>query len=232
MSDILNANFGVLDVTHLALKQLIICVFSSLIIGFIISLVYMITHRKEGYIGSYVLTMIMLPATITLIILVIGDSTAAALGLLGAFSLVRFRSAPGDPKDIAYIFFAMSMGLACGIGYIGYSFIFTVILGIVLIVLQATRFGQPTTSQMTLKITIPENLNYIGLFDKVLAENTMSWKLRRVKTVDFGALYEVVFYIQMKDGVDQKGFIDAIRALNGNLTVTLVMRDYTEFLDM
>lgn len=231
MLDFFNANFGILDISHLSLKQLMICIFSSLLIGFIISLVYMLTHRKEGYISSYVMTVIILPATITLIILVIGDSTAAALGLLGAFSLVRFRSAPGDPKDIAYIFFAMSMGLACGIGYIGYSFIFTIILSAVLIIIQITKYGQPTTSQMTLKITIPENLNYIGLFDDVLAENTLAWKLRRVKTVDFGALYEVVFYIQMKENVDQKSFIDAIRALNGNLTVTLVMRDYSEFVD-
>lgn len=208
-----------------------ICIFSSLLIGFIISLIYIMSHKREGYIGSYVMTMIILPATITLIILVIGDSTAAALGLLGAFSLVRFRSVPGDPKDIAYIFFAMSMGLACGIGYIGYSFIFTIILGAVILVIQLTKYGQPSTSQMTLKITIPENLNYIGLFDKVLEENTVAWRLRRVKTVDFGALYEVVYYIQMKNDIDQKSFIDSIRSLNGNLTVTLIMRSYSELID-
>ena len=97
--------------------EFFLCVGAALVIGFLISLIYIVTHRKEGYSQSYVLTMIMLPTIVSLILLLI-NTTAGALSLAGAFTLVRFRSVAGDPKDIAYIFFAMAAGVACGIGYI------------------------------------------------------------------------------------------------------------------
>lgn len=140
-----------------------ICVGTALLIGFLISLVYIFCHRKEGYSQSYVLTMIMLPTIVSLILLLI-NTTAGALSLAGAFTLVRFRSVPGDPKDIAYIFFAMASGTACGMGYVGFAIVFFIILGLVMFVLSEIKFGGCKTHHMTLKITIPENLDYQGVF--------------------------------------------------------------------
>lgn len=205
----------------------ILCLVASLILGFLISAIYMITHKKEGYAQSYVLTMIMLPPIVTIILLLI-NTTAGALSLAGAFTLVRFRSVPGDPKDIAYIFLSMAAGVACGIGYIGYAVVFFALMGIVIFVLSVVNFGGCKIRHMTLKIAIPENLDYQGAFDPVLKKYTSFYKLRRVKTTNFGTLFELIYSVDVREDIDQKKFIDELRALNGNLTINLVFFKYDD----
>lgn len=204
-----------------------LCVGAALVLGFLISLIYIVTHRKEGYSQSYVMTIIMLPSIIALILLLI-NSTAGALTLAGAFTLVRFRSVPGDPKDIAYIFYSMATGVACGIGYIAFALVFFIVLGAVMFVLSETNFGGSKSRHMTLKITIPENLDYQGVFDPVLNRYTNFHKLRRVKTTNFGTLFELIYSVDINDDVDQKKFIDELRALNGNMTINLVFFRYDD----
>ncbi|MGN0612395.1 MAG: DUF4956 domain-containing protein [Porcipelethomonas sp.] len=209
------------------LGKFIICIVSAIVLSMLVSALYIMTHKKEGYNRSYVMSIVMLPSIVCIIILLIND-TSKALGLAGAFSLVRFRSVPGDPKDIAYIFYAMAIGVSCGLGYIAFAALFIILLSAFILILNAVKYGTPSTSSMTLKITVPENLNYQGLFDKVLDENTASWRLNRVKTVDFGTLFDLVYSIEMKNDVDQKKFIDSIRTLNGNLNVTLILYKYDD----
>lgn len=208
-------------------KEFFLCVGAALVIGFLISLIYIVTHRKEGYSQSYVLTMIMLPTIVSLILLLI-NTTAGALSLAGAFTLVRFRSVPGDPKDIAYIFFAMASGVACGIGYVGFGIIFFIILGAVMFILSEFDFGGTKRRHMTLKITIPENLDYQGAFDPVLRSYTQFYKLRRVKTTNFGTLFELIYSVDVNEDIDQKKFIDELRALNGNMNINLVFFKYDD----
>ncbi|WP_028518442.1 DUF4956 domain-containing protein [Ruminococcus flavefaciens] len=207
--------------------EFFLCVGAALVIGFLISLIYIVTHRKEGYSQSYVLTMIMLPTIVSLILLLI-NTTAGALSLAGAFTLVRFRSVAGDPKDIAYIFFAMAAGTACGIGYIGFAIVFFIILGIVMFILSETDFGGCKKRHMTLKIAIPENLDYQGVFEPVLSRYTTFHKLRRVKTTNFGTLFELIYSVDVLDNIDQKKFVDELRALNGNMTINLVFFKYDD----
>ena len=204
-----------------------ICVISSIILGVLTSLIYMITRRKEGYSQSYVMTMIMLPAIVALILLLI-NTTYGALSLAGAFTLVRFRSVPGDPRDIAYIFYSMATGVACGMGYIGFAVVFFLILGAILFISDTINFGGCKINHMTLKITIPENLDYKGVFDPVLSKYTTFYKLRRVKTTNFGTLFELIYSIDVKDEINQKQFIDELRALNGNLNINLVLFKYDD----
>lgn len=208
-------------------KEFFLCVGAALVIGFLISLIYIVTHRKEGYSQSYVLTMIMLPTIVSLILLLI-NTTAGALSLAGAFTLVRFRSVPGDPKDIAYIFFAMASGVACGIGYVGFGIVFFIILGAVMFILSEFDFGGTKRRHMTLKITIPENLDYQGAFDPVLRNYTQFYKLRRVKTTNFGTLFELIYSVDVNEDIDQKKFIDELRALNGNMNINLVFFKYDD----
>ncbi len=214
--------------------QVLTCIVTALVLGILIGLVYMFTHRKTGYTQSYVFTMPMLSSLVATIILMMCLLTNGTLGLTasisltGAFSLVRFRSVPGDPRDIAYIFFAMAMGTVCGIGFVGYACLVFLILAALLIVFNLLDFAAPKTQDMTLKITIPENLNYNGLFDKVFEKYTTSFVLRRVKTTDFGTLFDLIYSIRVKTDADQKKFIDEIRALNGNLNVTLVLYKYDD----
>jgi hypothetical protein len=220
-------NNSVATLATISAGEFFLCVGAALILGVLISIIYMITHRKEGYSQSYVLTMIMLPTIVALILLLI-NTTAGALSLAGAFTLVRFRSVAGDPKDIAYIFFAMATGTACGIGYVGFAIVFFIILGIVMFALAEINFGGSKSRHMTLKITIPENLDYQGVFEPVLNRYTTFHKLRRVKTTNFGTLFELIYSVDVLENIDQKKFVDELRALNGNMTINLVFFKYDD----
>ena len=144
--------------------QVVTCVLSALVLGVLIGLVYMFTHRKTGYAQSYVLAMPMLSglvATIIVMMCLLANSTigiTASISLTGAFSLVRFRSAPGDPRDIAYIFFAMVMGTTCGIGFVGYACLIFLILAAFLVFFNLINFAAPKTQDMTTSITTASSI--------------------------------------------------------------------------
>lgn len=199
----------------------LIVIGASILLGFVISLAYMYTHKKDGYAPGFTLTLIMLPVIISIIILLVGNNVARAFSLAGAFSIIRFRSAPGDPKDIAYVFFTLAVGLACGMGYVGYGLIVTIILCVVLIILDKIKFAMPKTKNMRLKILVPEDLNYEGVFDEVLERYSSKWTMESVKTKDFGALFEISYRVHLNENVSQKKFIDELRCKNGNLNITL-----------
>lgn len=209
----------------LTIGKTLLIIAASLICGLAISQVYIFTHKKEGYSSSLPVTFIMLPAIISIIILLIGDNIARAFSLAGAFSLIRFRSAPGDPKDIAYVFFSLAVGLACGMGYIGYAALFAVILGGVMLILNQTKYAGTQNTSMQLKVTVPENLNYEGLFDDILSQYTSAWQLIRVKTSDFGTLFTLFYNIEFDRKQSQKTFLDELRCRNGNLDIALTMNE-------
>lgn len=216
--------------TSATIEDMLFALLLGVLMGFLISLVYIFTHKKAGYTQSYVLTLLMLPPIVAIVLVMI-NSMASALSLAGVFTLCRYRTVPGDPKDITYVFFAMATGVICGInggGHIWFIFVFFAVIAAVLILVEIFRYGVCKTSSMTLKITIPENLNYIGLFDELLDKNTTKWHLRRVKTTNFGSLFELVYSIELKNEVDQKQFIDDLRKLNGNLTVILTLCRYED----
>ena len=179
------------------------------------------TYKKGQYSQSFVLTIIMIPAIIAIIILLVGSNVARAFSLAGAFSIIRFRSAPGDPKDITYVFFAMAAGLACGVGLIAYAVLFAVILCAFMVVLSLLHFGKAKHSHRQLKITVPEDLNYKGAFDDILEKYTKSFTLSKVKTTSLGTLYELCYQIVMPDDVNEKEFLDLLRCRNGNLSIVL-----------
>lgn len=210
------------------LLNALIIITSSIVLGLIISFAYMRTHKREGYSPSFTVTLIMLPVIISIIILLVGNNVARAFSLAGAFSIIRFRSAPGDPKDITYVFFTLAVGLTCGMGYIGYAFIFTIVLCTLTIVLDAIKFAMPKTKTSKLKITIPGDLNYDGIFDEILDKYTNSWKIQTIKTRDFGSLFEIHYIIQMKLDANQKKFIDELRCKNGNLNISLTFSGFEE----
>lgn len=142
--------------TELTFTNAILTILTAIALGAIISLTYMKTS-PAGYSQSFTLTMVLLPVIVAIIILLIGSNVARAFSLAGAFSIIRFRSAPGDPKDITFVLFTMASGLACGVGAFGYAALFTIILCIIMFILNRTGFGVRTTMQKTLKVTIPEN---------------------------------------------------------------------------
>lgn len=195
----------------------------ALVLGLFISLVYMRTHKGEGIASSFAITLIMLPAIIAIIILLVGNNVARAFSLAGAFGLIRFRSAPGDPKDIAYVFFTLGVGLACGMGYLGYAALFTVLLSAVMLVLHILNYAKPKSTRMQLKVIVPEDQNFQGLFDDILNRYTTGYKLKRIKTSDFGTMFEIAYDIELLDRADQKNFFDELRCRNGNLNISLTL---------
>lgn len=207
--------------TNLDWKSVLTVLVSASVVGFVISLVYLLTHKKEGYSQAFCVSLILLAPIVGMVILVIGNNVATAFSLAGAFALVRFRSAPGDPKDIAFVFLSVAMGLTCGLGYWIYAGIAVLVLSVIILVLHFTNFAGRDKKRFELKITVPETLNYAGAFDETLNKYCSRFAMQRVKSVDFGALFEITFDITMKNTDEVRKMIDDLRVLNGNLKIML-----------
>jgi uncharacterized membrane protein YhiD involved in acid resistance len=195
---------------------LLACTLASLAMGFGVALTYM---YKNTYSKSFAVTLVLLPAMVQLVIMVVNGNLGAGVAVMGAFSLVRFRSIPGSAREISSIFFAMAVGLAAGMGYLMVSFIFLLMIGFVTMLLNTFHFGETKRMEKELKITIPENLNYIGMFDDLFEQYTKEATLMRVKTTNMGSLYELQYKITLKNPEIEKAFIDDLRCRNGNLNI-------------
>ncbi|MCM1308432.1 MAG: DUF4956 domain-containing protein [Butyrivibrio sp.] len=196
-------------------------ILSALVLGLAIAFCYIFTQEKGSFTKDFVIAIALIPIVVAVIIMLVGNSVARAFSLAGAFALVRFRSAPGSAKDIAVVFLTVAMGLACGLGYIFFGAAATVIVCAVLVVLSKTRFGEAREAQKQLKITIPEDLNYTGVFDDIFKEYSNGCELVSVRTTNMGTMYELTYHISLKAGADEKGLIDSVRCRNGNLNITL-----------
>lgn len=181
------------------------------------------TCNKHIYSQNFSLTLVIIPAVVAIIVLLIGSNIARAFSLAGAFSIIKFRSAPGDSKDISYVLFTMAAGLACGVGVFSYGIVFTVFLCLLMWVLNLVNFGEIKNSQKLLKITIPEDLDYENAFEEVFQKYTVEHQLIKLRTTDLGSLYQLVYTVSMSDKVAQKDFLDALRCRNGNLNIILSM---------
>lgn len=193
----------------------------AIVLGFVISLIYIFSDRKKKYSSHFAFSLAILPVIVCVVIMVVGSDIARAISLGGVFALVRFRSVPGDSKDITNVFFAMVVGLACGMGYVPLAAIVTVIIGVVYFVLNFTQYGVRRCDTKQLRITVPENLNFNGAFDDLFGEYATNVELEQIKTTNLGTLYELTYSIDMKKNVDEKAFIDSLRCRNGNLNIIL-----------
>ena len=202
-------------------QNVLTVVLSAAAIGLIISLVYLFTHKKEGYSKAFCESLILLAPIVGMVIFVIGNNVATAFSLAGAFALVRFRSAPGDPKDIAFVFLSVAMGLTCGLGYWIWALLATALMVAIILILHFTNYAGKKKDTYELKITVPETLNYVGAFDETLGKYTTTFRMKRVKSVDFGALFEITFVVTLKDSNQIRAMLDDLRAMNGNLKIML-----------
>ena len=209
---------------------LIIAFIMALILGLAIATNYMLTNDREFYSKSHTLTLVMLPPIIAMIVAlvvpIVGNNLASAFSIAGVFTIIRFRSMPADPKDVAYVAFALAAGLSCGLGYIYIGIIFTVLMVIVLFILKLFRFATPMKKPMLLKITVPEDLNFEGAFDDILEKYTDEYSLQKVRTCDFGSLFEISYKIKISDKVSKKEFLDELRTVNGNLNIILTQKEF------
>lgn len=202
--------------TELTLTSFLICTGVSLLLGVGTALVAGYRSRSTQ---SLAVTLAILPAVVQAVIMLVNGSIGAGIAVAGAFSLVRFRSAPGTAREIAAIFLAMAIGLATGMGYVGLAALLFLILAGAMLALTALRFGQKEDAGRILKITIPEDLDYDGLFDDLFERYTTAHTLEKVKTTNMGTLYELRYRITLRQEPVPKVFLDELRCRNGNLTI-------------
>lgn len=207
---------SILTADELNITSILLCTGASLVFGLIISLVYMLSKHNTK---SFAITLVLMPTIVQFLMVMVNGNVGTGIAVLGAFSLIRFRSVPGDSIDICYIFFAMSIGIATGMGYLMYALIITVILCVVMLLLSKTSFGEKSHGDKTLTVVIPEDLDYTNVFDDLFKKYTNSHKLVRVKTTNLGSMFELKYSINLKNNLQEKKFIDDIRCRNGNLTV-------------
>lgn len=201
----------------LTVTTFLICTISAIVLGVLTGCLFMAKNSKFN--RGFILSLALIPAVVELIILMVSGSVGAGIAVAGAFSLVRFRSQPGTAREIASIFVVVAMGIACGMGYIFIAAAFFVIVAVVTLLLLAAGFGSTQHQQRDLRITIPEDLDYEGLFDDLFEKYTTSHELLRVKTTNMGTLYELEYIITMREAGISKQFIDDLRCRNGNLNI-------------
>ena len=205
-------------------SQFILCIAVSLVIGLFIAAVY---RFRSQYTSSFLLTLAILPATVCMVILMVNGNIGAGVAIAGAFSLVRFRSVPGTAKEIAAIFMAMTTGLMTGMGYLGYGVLFALIMGTIWVLYQWINAKHMATlgKNRTLRITIPEDLNYTDVFSEPLKTYTSSAELMGVKTTNLGSLFKLTYRITLRDVTKEKELIDALRCRNGNLEINITRQE-------
>ena len=189
----------------------------SLVLGVFIAFVYM---KTSSYTKSFVITLSLLPAVVQIVIMMVNGNVGAGVAVAGAFSLVRFRSAPGTGREITSIFLAMAIGLATGMGYVVIAAVFAGIVMAMYAVLCRSTFGESGGKERILRITVPESLDFEGIFDDIFVKYTRKADLNDVRTTGMGSLYRLTYQIEMRDGSSVKAMIDEIRERNGNLEIS------------
>lgn len=204
----------------------LLCIGCALVVGLILAASY--TFRSR-YTKSFVMTMILLPTVVCVVIMLVNGNVGTGVAVAGAFSLVRFRSVPGTAKEITMLFLAMGAGLITGMGYLGYALLFTVIMCLLTVILTALNLGvrKNASRYKTLNITIPEDLDYTGVFEDILDQYTSGWELVRVKTTNMGSLFRLTYDLTMKADASEKEMIDQLRCRNGNLEITVSRQETT-----
>ncbi len=210
--------------TQMTASAFFICTAVSLILGALIALFHCFRNRVTP---SLMIALALIPVISQTIIHMVNGSIGAGIAVAGAFSLIRFRSAPGTAREICSIFLAITVGICTGMGYVGIACIMCLIVLLASMLYTILLTGKSAFAEKTLKITIPENLDYEEVFDDLFQKYTVRYELIRVKTVHMGSLFHLEYKITLRDNTAQKRFIDEIRCRNGNLEIICSRAEYS-----
>lgn len=203
--------------TTVGMTELFFCTLTSILLGLGVALCYMF---RNTYSKSFVVTLALMPVIVQTVIILVNGNLGTGIAVMGAFNLVRFRSIPGSAREIGSIFFAMAIGLATGTGYLAFATVFLILVGVMTIVLYSSTFATPKQIRKELKIALPEDRDYSGIFDDLFEKYTKGAELIQVKTVNMGSLYELRYHVILPSPVVEKEFMDALRCRNGNLSIS------------
>lgn len=218
----------------LEVKTSLICILLSLAYGFILALIYKFNKKSTGFQSDIPLSIMIYPLAVCAIVLVsriIGlnsaaDRTTLAFGFAGVLALTRFRSTQHDITDLSFLFVSIILGFLNGLGYVLLSFIVLLISSATIILVSFSKFNAPSSKQMSLKVVVPESLNFDNIFDDILKNNCKSYNLKSIKSTEFGTMFELNYIIVLHKDCKMHDFLDMIREKNGNLNVTLSVRRY------
>ncbi len=222
MTDFINALFSLEQATIYTPNDIILAILLSFILAMTIGWVYKITHRGTSYSQAFVHTLVLMGMVVAVIMLIIGSNIARAFSLVGALSIIRFRNAVKDTRDVGYIFFAMAMGMAVGTQF---YLLATLATGIICFLLWAMvkfdLFAKEIREQV-LKIRLPGDMPYETLFETVFSKYLVRADLIAVETVQAGTVIELVYGIELKKAAEAQPFMQDLRKLNDNHKVSLI----------
>ncbi|MCD7819492.1 MAG: DUF4956 domain-containing protein [Lachnospiraceae bacterium] len=207
----------------ITLLPLLICLITAMVLGVLTAIVFLYKSRHSA---SFALTLALLPMTVAIVIMMVNGNIGTGVAVAGAFALIRFRSVPGTAREISAIFTAMALGLALGMGYIGVAVLFFALVAVFTLILTKMDFGAASKSEKKLKITLPENFNYEGLFDDIFKKYGITVRLEQIRTTNMGTLYELTYHAVFSGMEVPKAFIDELRTRNGNLNI--VVGEFTD----
>ena len=220
MSEFFKGLFDSEYTTVISITDFLICIGVALLLGIFLAFAF---SFKARFTKSFVMTLALIPAIVCVVIMMVNGHIGAGLAVAGAFSLVRFRSAPGTAREIGAMFLAMGAGLVCGMGYLGFAAVFTFIMGTLFAIYNLFDFGfeRRASVHKSLRITIPEDLDYTEVFDDLFKEYTKNASLVKVKTTNMGSMFRLTYSITLRDAKREKEFIDKLRERNGNLEIMI-----------
>ena len=203
--------------------NLAVCSGVSIALGLLVALVH---SRTTRYTRNFATTLVVLPLLVQAVMMMVNGNLGTGVAILGAFSLVRFRSIPGTSREIVSVFFAMSLGLATGTGYVGFAVLAAGLISLVLLGLHVTNAFEAKVSQQMLKVTVSDDTEFGEVFAQVFAKHAVQAAIQMVKTKSMGSLYEITYAVTLPAVLSRKVLLDDIRVLNGNLPVTLYEANY------
>ncbi|MDD2269797.1 MAG: DUF4956 domain-containing protein [Eubacteriales bacterium] len=209
---------SIISATGLTLQNTLFCTAASIGLGLLLAGAYLLqgNHTK-----NFTVSLVMLPLLVQAVIMMVNGNIGTGVAVMGAFSLIRFRSFPGSSRDITAIFAAMSVGIATGMGFLGFALIIAIVFATLSVILSKIPLKGKETADRELKITIPETLNYTEVFTDILDKYTKNASLEKVRTTNMGSMYEITYLISLKASNTEKQLIDELRCRNGNLPIIL-----------
>ncbi len=225
LENLFSGLFDTSGTSVISVGNFLLCMACSLVIGLLLALAY---RYRSRYTRSFVVTLALLPAVVCVVIMMVNGNIGAGVAVAGAFGLVRFRSVPGTAREIGVLFLAMGAGLIAGMGYLAYAMLFTLLLCAVLMLYSRLDFGaQRDALHKTVSITIPEDLDYTGVFEDLFPQYATAWELVQVKTTNMGSMFRLTYHITLRDAAVEKELIDQLRCRNGNLEITVSRQETT-----
>ncbi len=201
--------------TPVTFTGLIITLAGSLVMGILTALVFSYKNRLSA---SLSVTLAVLPVAMSMVTIMINGNLGIAVAVAGGFTLVRFRSIAGNGREISAVFTVMTLGVTCGMGYIGMAAIFFAVVAVLVFALTALHFGEKRGEKL-LRVTIPEDYDYVGLLDDVFKKYNITASVEKIKTTNMGSLIDVTYKVTLPGDTLTKNMLDEIRARNGNLCV-------------